>query len=202
MKKENPKIKMMFGSIIFVIFILLTSLNPVVGSPSKEISSNLISPLFRIRIERAADLEVTNVLHRCFIGMGENRENLFAPRRDLESELFVQVMYKVCTMDNENFKKFVKLTINKLLQEESIKKNEVPKLKELFNNFRKNPDQIAKFPIEKIDRDLVNLYTSSCNTYHGCSTVDYTPISCLIMIVILIATFPIWFPIYALSKFT
>ena len=201
MKKENPKIKLMFGSIIFVIFILLTSLNPVVGSPSKEISSNLISPLFRIRIERAVDLEVTNVIQRCFIGMGKNSEILFTSQ-DLKSELFVQVMYKVCTMDDENFKKFVKLTINKLLQEESIKKNEVPKLKELFNNFRKNPDQIAKFPIDKIDRDLVNLYTSGCNTYYYCSTISHTPISCLIMMVILIATFPIWFPIYILSNFT
>ncbi len=201
MKKEIPKIKVIFGCFLFVICIVLTSLNPIVGGLTEKKSSAITSPLFRIRIERAADLKEGNILQRCFIGMGRSREILFASR-DLESELFVQIMYKVCTMDDENFKKFVELTINKLLQEKSIKENEVPQLKKLFITFRNNPDQIEKFPIDAIDRDLVNLYTSSCNTWHDCSTIFHTPLSCLIMMVILIVTFPIWFPIYTLNNFT
>jgi hypothetical protein len=200
MKKEIRKLKVIFGCMLFLICILVTTLNPVIGSLDKKINSNVTSPLFRIRIKRAANLEEENIQKRCFIGMGEHKEILFSAR-NLESELFVQVMYKVCTMDDENFKRFVELTINKLLQEKSIKENEVPKLKELFSTFRKNPDQIEKFPIDTIDRDLVNLYTSCCNTWHDCSTIAYTPISCLIMMVILIATFPIWFPIYTLRNF-
>ena len=201
MKQKTLNTKIIIGSITAAILIILASLNPVIGNQDTTKDTTITSPLFRIRIERAVDAEKENILQRRFIGMGEDNKIAFTSQ-DLESEIFTQVMYKVCTMNDENFQKFVDLSINKLLQEESITENEVPKVKELFLFFRQNPEEIEKFPLHKIDEDLINLYTSSCVSIKDvCSTIDHTPISCLIIMVILIVTFPIWFPIYTLQNF-
>jgi hypothetical protein len=199
MKQKALNTKVILGNIGAVILIVLSSLNPVLGNQDTKKGSAITSPLFRIRIDRAVDTEEETVLQRRFIGMGEDNKIVFKSQH-LESEIFIQVMYTVCTMNDESYKKFVELSVNKLLQEDSITENDVPKLKELFLYFRENPNQIEKFPLDKIDEDLVNLYTSSCVTLHDCSTIFYTPISCLIIMVMLIVTFPIWFPIYTLQN--
>lgn len=200
MKQKTLNTKIILGNISAAILIILASLNPIIATQDTKKDSTITSPLFRIRIERAVDTIGENVLQRRYIGMGENNKIAFTSQ-DLESEIFIQVMYKVCTMNDENFKKFVELSINKLFQEKSITEKEVPKLKELFLYFRQNPEEIEKFPLQKIDEDLINLYTSSCVSIKECSTISSTPISCLIVMMILIITFPIWFPIYTLQNF-
>jgi hypothetical protein len=146
--------KIIIGSLVAVVILILVSFTGVVGYQNTKSSTIArASPLFAVRSSRAIDEESKDIA--CdYVGKGEEII-LSIPKRDSEKILIQKFADSISKMDNNNFKRFLNLLINKIQE-----KNEYEDINEVINTFqqiRNNPlsiisgetnDNISSFSFE------------------------------------------------------
>ena len=98
--------KILIGSIIAVVILVLVSFTGVVGyQTTKSSTIARASPLFTIRSSRAID-EESKDLTCDYVGKGDNI-NLLIPDRNNERKLFIRIIEKIRRMNDREIKEFI-----------------------------------------------------------------------------------------------
>lgn len=186
------KKKILLGSIIVIVVLIGGSFSSVVGY--KVIESNVMeSPLFNTRINSALK---KNNKDFSYDYIGRSKESvIFFPKRDKTLISFQNVVDGISKMDHIRFNKLVDRVVIKLCECKVLKEEDFLKVRELFNFIRNNPEDAKKYQFDLKKHS----YTIGCPP----PTFEESPELCFTLfalLVILIVTFPIWFPIYILLK--
>ena len=195
MKQKRMNKKIMLGSIVAVVIIVLTAFTSVVGFQTTKSTIIKGSPLFSVRTQRATNTQDSKTITSEYIGK-RNPIAIPFPPKNTASLLFQNAVDGISTMDDLTFNKFLDAAINKLHQSNKVKDEDLLMIRGLFQFVRKNPEEAKKYPFDLKKHS----YTGSCPP----PTFDETPEWCFtlfVILVILIVTSPIWFPIYALYVF-
>ena len=182
--------KILISSMIVIAMLIGVSFTSVVGY--KSVDSNIReSPLFNTRINSALKKDNKDYSYDY---LGKSKASLiFFPKRDKTLISFQKVVDGISKMDDLTFNIFVDKVIIKLCESKFLKEKDFLKIRELLNFIRNNPEDAKKYPFDLKKHS----YTIGCPP----PTVKETPESCFTLfalLVILIVTFPIWFPIYVL----
>ncbi|MCK5261178.1 MAG: hypothetical protein KAJ44_03280 [Thermoplasmatales archaeon] len=116
--------KILIGSIIAVVILVLVSFTGVVGYQTTK-SSTIVraSPLFSVRSSRAIDKESKD-LTRDYVGKGEEIDILL-PIKNSKAESLDRFLNIIRTMDDKSFDRFVKIVIANINQNNKINDVEV-----------------------------------------------------------------------------
>jgi hypothetical protein len=137
--------KILVGSILSVIILILVSFTSVVGY--RSVSSDVkASPLFNIRSSRAID-EENKELSCEYVGMGV-KSILSIPKRFDNIELVQKFIDNIRTMDDKTFNKFLYQLITQIQKRTDIKNVNINELIIAIHQIRNNPD---KFITDKSD---------------------------------------------------
>jgi len=128
--------KILIGSIIAVVILVLVSFTGVVGYQTTQSSTIAkTSPLFAIRSSRAIDEESKDIA--CdYVGKGEDCY-LSIPKIDSKSALIQKAIDRISKMDEETFNKLLDLVIYHLQQKNIMNGGTVTFLEQLRNEFGK-----------------------------------------------------------------
>ena len=156
--------KILIGSIIAVVILVLVSFTGVVGYQTTKSSTNAkASPLFSIRSSRAIDKESKDLT--CdYVGKGEDNF-LSIPKRDNKIELIQKFIDSIRTMDDKTFYRFLDVLFKRFNQEHIIKKNTVPKLIVTLHQLKTNPNNIKNYITDITDK-------SRTENFFYCTSVD------------------------------
>jgi hypothetical protein len=110
--------KILIGSVVSVVILILLSFTSVVGYNSIE-SDIQSSPLFNIRSSRAIDEENEEFTYD-YVGNG-NTIDLLIPNRDDKTVLIQRFIEIISKMDDETFNEFVTLIIHRIQQSNEFK---------------------------------------------------------------------------------
>ena len=115
--------KILIGSIIAVVILVLVSFTGVVGyQTTKSSTITRASPLFHVRSSRAID-EESEDLSCDYVGKGEEI-NLLIPKTDFKIVLIQEVINKIRKMNDLTFNRFLNLIIT-LIQKNNNNKDEI-----------------------------------------------------------------------------
>ena len=107
--------KLLIGSIIAVVILVMVSFTGVVGyQTTKSSTIARASPLFSVRSSRAID-EESKELSCEYVGKGKPTL-ITIPKRDDKTALNQKVLEMICAMDDITFNKFMNLVVNKIQQ--------------------------------------------------------------------------------------
>ena len=192
--KNNERMnkKILLGCIGAVMIIMSASFTSVIGEQTRNSSEIPNSPLFHIRTLRVTDNQNGEAITTDYIGKGKTITLSLSTHSNTRL-LFRKAIESISKIDEPSFDKFLETAVIKLREHEIVKEEEIPKLVELFHFLRKNPDVVKIYPVVESESKQLILWTAGCQTVN-CYTLQETPILCLILIV----TFPIWFPILLL----
>jgi hypothetical protein len=115
---KNMNKKILLGSILSVVILILVSFTSVVGYNSVD-SDVKASPLFNVRSSRAID-EKSEELRCEYVGKGYG-SNLLIPNRDNKAAIIQEVIERISKMDDESYNKFVNSLINRFQQNDNFK---------------------------------------------------------------------------------
>jgi hypothetical protein len=161
--------KILIGSIISVVILILVSFTSVVGYNNIE-SDFQSSPLFNIRSRRAIEEESGDF--RCEYVGKRNTINLLIPKRNSEIEFIVNMNDLISKMDDDTFNRFIK-NIKSIINRDNRIENSNLFLQMLYqlrrNSKEKNTD-ILKYNVDYFPF-TDNLF-SWCNWEFGCILYD------------------------------
>ena len=192
MEQKNIDKKILLGSILSAILIVMTTFTSVVGFHTTQSTSLNNSPLFTIRTQRAINSIEDQIIVSDYFGKTKTTAIPF-PQQNTTLLQFQQAVDGISRMDDQTFNAFVDATMDTLLKTNTIDNDDISMIKELFQFVRDNPEDAKKYPFDLRKHS----YTIGCPP----PTFDETPELCFalfVFLVFLIITFPIWFPIYAL----
>ncbi len=156
------KNKILIGSIIAVVILVLVSFTNVVGYNTAS-SSIKDSPLFSIRTKRAIN-EESNDITCDYVGKGEEI-NILLLTRNNRNELFDRYVDIIRKMDDKSYDKFIDLFIKHIQERDDFQEYHKEDIILYFNLLRNNPNKI----INNQDREKSNLHTYECTiTWEGC----------------------------------
>lgn len=167
------KKKILIGSIIATVVIILAGFTSVVGFQSKDSSKVRFSPLFGIRAKRAVGEESQDAITCNYLG--KNRA-IFIPLPKLDDELSLlkKVIDKISKMDDETFEKFIAAFNIHIHQSNSIKKENIDKAVSLLYQLRKQSEVTIDNIISTMERSNVNrAYTVNGSWRPGCILGPY-----------------------------
>jgi len=207
------KKKILIGSIIAVVILVLVSFTGVFGyQTTKSFTIARASPLFSIRTSRAIDKESKDLT--CdYVGKGEEI-NIPLPKLDYRKELLHMFIEKIIRMDDTSFDKFIGLAVISLQKEHNIKDEAINEIVMIFEQLRNEPMKPVNYSIfQKIgtDNKLDTYEYTMCDTICGsCPITEYNPIICLLGISLLtLIIFPIllvggvvWLSVLGILLFT
>ena len=135
--------KILIGSIIAVVILVLMSFTGVVGyQTTKSSTIARASPLFSVRSKRAID-EESRDLSCDYIGKGEE-SILSIPRLDTRRALLID---RISRMDDKSYNKLLAQTINYLTIRNQLKDKNIGKIITSIHYLRNNPEQIKEYLI-------------------------------------------------------
>jgi len=130
------KKKILIGSIIAVVILVLVSFTGVVGyQTTKSSTIAKASPLFTVRCSRAID-EESKGLNCEYVGKGKPTL-IIIPERIADSITFQKVIETISKMDEETFNKLLDLVIYHLQQKNIMDSETVTLLEQLRNEYGK-----------------------------------------------------------------
>ena len=125
--------KILIGSIIAVVILVLVSFTGVVGyQTSKSSTIAKASPLFKVRTNRAIGEESKDIACK-YVGKGNT---LPFPKRDDNALLTQKVVDRISKMDDETFEKLVGYIINHARMDKRLNGVKPDKIKEALNLLR------------------------------------------------------------------
>ena len=167
------KEKILIGSILAVIILILVSFTGVVGyQTTKSSTIARASPLFNIRSSRAIDEESKNIA--CdYVGKGEGI-NIPLPTRDSKIILIRKFIDKIAMMDDKAFIWFLSSILNRINYNDRIRdennieimlslqylKNNPEDMKEYLFNINSEPDN--RYIFERQDYTLYDEWIPRC----------------------------------------
>jgi len=113
------KKKILLGSIVAIVIIILASYTSVVGFQKSNDDAVRFSPLFRIRGKRAIDTNNDDILTSEYLGK-EKDVDIHLPERNSQYVLVQKVLDGIGRMDNTTFDRFVALVINRFQAKNNI----------------------------------------------------------------------------------
>ncbi len=165
--------KILIGSIIAVVILVLVSFTGVVGyQTTKSSTIARASPLFSVRSKRAIDKQSKDIACE-YVGKGEESV-LSIPKRDDKTAIKQKVVDMICAMDDITFNKLMNLVASKFQQKEE--RNEVINT---FHQLRSHPERIS------VDYDNNNERFTSITKYLICLILAAIPWAILAFILIL-----------------
>ena len=169
------KKKILIGSIIAVVILILMTFTSVVGFQSVKSNSKIHSPLFKIRSERVSNTAQKRFLSN-YIGK-EDDITISFPTRDNKTSSILKIMNNIINMDDETFHRF----IDKIEKSNQVDAQEVQKVTDACKLIRKISDK----GIQYIDyKDMIEIDTND-----EFPTFDYWFPGCIILVIMnLIAT--------------
>ena len=157
---KNMNKKILLGSILSVVILILVSFTSVIGYQST--SNTKVSPLFNIRTSRAID-EKSEELSCEYVGKGEEYR-LSIPKWNSRELLYQQVIDYIHKMDDVAFNKFISLVIYKIQHSSEFKDVNIEKIIIIFNQLRNQPEK----------NDMYHIYNRKL-------TIDSPPILCFLL---------------------
>jgi len=135
--------KILLGSIIAVVILVLVSFTGVVGyQTTKSSTIARASPLFSVRSKRAIDRDSKDIT--CdYVGKGEESD-LSIPRLDTRRALLID---RISRMDDKSYNKILAQTINYLTIRTQLKDKNIGKIITSIQYLRNNPEQIKEYLI-------------------------------------------------------
>ena len=134
----NMKKKIVIGgSILAVVIIVFTSFTSVVGFQSAISNSCRVSPLFGIRVKRAISDETQDAITFNYLGKGKSI--LSFPIIDSRTAMLQNFIDKIGAMSDEAFNRFIDISINKLLDSNQVKEEDILKIIDSLQVMRDNP---------------------------------------------------------------
>jgi hypothetical protein len=180
--RKYSLIEISFG---VVILLVLTSLTNVVGYQSVKLSAVNESPLFSMRIQKATQQE-QNIVVSNYLGKGIGNLLQF-PSRDNRTVLLNRVIVSIRKMDDETFRRFTELCIQKIIQDNTLSDIDPYEIKEALLVLRTQPDKINLHQLlgNNFNTKSPTIWERSvCNWIPGCATINILGIIFLIIWVI------------------
>ncbi|MCK5261362.1 MAG: hypothetical protein KAJ44_04205 [Thermoplasmatales archaeon] len=154
--------KILIGSIIAVVILVLVSFTGVVGyQTTKSSTIAKASPLFSVRSKRAID-EESKDLTCDYVGKGEESV-LSIPKRDDKKVLQQKFIDSISKMDDKTFKRFLNLIINQMQKNDEYDDVNINEVITAIHQLRDNPDRIS-----------LNVYKNGNYTWR----YEFTPTYC------------------------
>ena len=146
----NMKKKIVIGgSILAVVIIVFTSFTSVVGFQSAISNSCRVSPLFGIRVKRAISDETQDAITFNYLGKGKSI--LSFPIIDSRTAMLQNFIDKIGAMSDEAFNRFIDISINKLLDSNQVKEEDILKIIDSLQVMRDNPVVAKRYVAVEID---------------------------------------------------
>jgi len=189
------KKKIIIGSIGAAVLIVLASFSSVLGGQSNDDTEKQSSPLFAIRTQRAIGTQNTDLLKTSYPGKEKISLKFLMKSKEMKEQLY-EAIDGIYGMSNKSFNQFVNNVDKKLCEQKDITEEDILSLLDLFRIAREKPDAVKLLASNEMkNNSLKNMHTVTCYTiYFGnCPLYD-------LLVMILILTFPIWYPIYLLYK--
>jgi len=182
--------KILIGSIISIALIIGATLTSVVGYKSVE-SNEMESPLFNTRLNSVIQKDSEDFYYN-YIGKSKVMP-IFFPIKDRTIKTFQKAIDSISKLNDHTFSRFVKKVCNKLCDSNVVMDEDLPKIKDLFNFIRNNPEDAKKYPFDMKKHS----YTIGCPppTFYG---TPETCFSLFVLLGIILITLPIWLPILIL----
>jgi len=159
--------KILIGSIIAVVILVLVSFTGVIGYRTTKSSTIAIaspSPLFSIRSTRAID-EESKDLTCDYVGKGEESV-LSIPKRDDRTELLQKFIERISKMDDITFNLFKKTIVNHIHQDDTIREIGTRGIINALLQIRNNPIMVRN-----------NIILNKPNNRGNMKTIEITYIS-------------------------
>ncbi len=164
--------KILLGSIIAVVILVLVSFTGVVGyQTTKSSTIARASPLFSVRSKRAID-EESKDLTCDYVGKGE-KSILSIPKRNDRTALQQKFIDRISKMDEETFNRFKNLVIGELHKNNAIKEMDIPV-------------EIGKQPITGIPIPICDEWTIDYPILCDLDNLFYTLLSLLEKIILIL----------------
>ncbi len=160
--------KILIGSVIAVVILVVVSFTGVVGyQTTKSSTIARASPLFSVRSKRALD-EESEDLTCDFVGKGEESV-LSIPKREDRTALDQKFIDIISKIDDETFNRFTGIVINLIRMYDTTKDEAINKIEYALYQLRKNPDILKNNFI-----DVESRFNNSLTIYMGC-TIYWVP---------------------------
>jgi len=171
--------KILLGSIITVVILVLVSFTGVLGYQTiKSSTVARASPLFSIRISRAID-EESKDLTCDYVGK-DAEVTIPLPKRDDRTESLQKFIDIIGKMDDKTFNIFVRLVINRIISENYAKEEKIPELKHALYQLKDN-SVVLKFEYEDNENSVTMSPLTGCST---CKCSLPTKFQCLLFYLI------------------
>jgi len=136
------KKKILIGSIIAVVILILVSFSSVVGFQSVKSDPKIESPLFGVRTNRVINDE-NNVVRSDYIGKGKEIK-IHLPKRSNEVISFKKIVKRFQNMDDKSFDKLVNIIINNLRQRADFQNFNNEDIVKSLNQIRNHQDSYIR----------------------------------------------------------
>jgi len=176
--------KILIGSIIAVVILVLVSFTGVVGyQTTKSSTIAKASPLFSIRTSRAID-EENKGLTCDYVGKGEDNF-LSIPKRDDKTVLVQKFIERISEMDDETFDRFIDLLTTQFHQDNRANNVNTINIKSILYQLRTNTNNEKR-----------NYYDNNANYNPKLGTLRFTVCywfpTCIPYILGIIILFSLW----------
>ncbi|UCF13426.1 MAG: hypothetical protein JSW06_03995 [Thermoplasmatales archaeon] len=159
--------KILLGSILSVIILILVSFTSVIGY--RSVGSDVkVSPLFNIRSSKAIGKERKDIDSN-YIGMGV--ENVLSiPKRESETSRTQKAIDIINYMDDKAFSKFVARIIFRLKNQEQMTSKEISETLQNLYYLRENQNDMKYFDPKNIPK-AETTEKFSCDWFPGCNLI-------------------------------
>jgi len=150
--------RILIGSIIAVVILVLVSFTGVVGyQTTKSSAVAKASPLFNVRSKRAIDKDSKDIA--CdYVGKGEESV-LSIPKRDGRTALLQKFIDRISKMDEETCDKYINELFNRLIQEDKIRDSYINRLVTEINQLKINSEKLMNYLFdEKLDPPFFTMF--------------------------------------------
>ena len=178
--------KILLGSIIAAVILVLVSFTSVVGYSSVKSTPGEASPLFSIRTSRAID-EETKDFTCDYVGKGKEIK-IHLPKRTYKSELVEKFVNSIKMMDDKSFDRFVDLIIEHLHDKDGFQGYTTEEIVLSLHQLKFNPTKIKRDVVESKQTKLATeALPTEC--VGNCFTIGSNYVICLIAIIFLFLLF-------------
>jgi len=185
------KRKILIGSIIAVVILVLVSFTGVVGyQTTKSSTIARASPLFTVRSSRAIDEESKDIACN-YVGKGEVTD-IYLPKGNDRTDSVDALINVVKRMDDKSLRRFAYLITYRLKQSDELQQYDSEDIFQSLKQLRDNPDNVIPY-MEKETEETFYL-TCTCPSI-GIGPILYCLIFTLLMIPIMIILFILDIPL-------
>ncbi|UCF13424.1 MAG: hypothetical protein JSW06_03985 [Thermoplasmatales archaeon] len=161
--------KILVGSIIAVVILILVSFTSVVGYDSVKSTSAINSPLFGIRTKRAIGQGQEDITTD-YLGHGEQTNIQFSSRMK-KIEQIQKAIGIISKMSDRAFSKIVVRVVLKLKYQEKLDAKETSEALQILNNIMRKPNDIKHYDTNNNPKPETGWYIS-CDWFPGCNILD------------------------------